>query len=146
MTADQLQIDLLPQVHPNATAERLEGAFDDKGLWTIHAYYPSETVVIQSTEISMTELAIAARQLQLPRLVEFEQSLTYRSVRGRCLWLAAIAEDVDMSGWGLSDKAPENLDELMKIPDSELGLGPELRAAIEKLANLGGEQPQPPAS
>jgi hypothetical protein len=86
---------------------------------------------------------MSVNQLQSDLLPRVQQNAVAERLEGAA---AAIAEDVDMGGWGLSDKAPENLDELMKIPDSELGLGPELRAAIEKLANLGVEQPQPPAS
>ncbi|HUP81523.1 MAG TPA: hypothetical protein VM260_23430 [Pirellula sp.] len=45
--------------------------------------------------------------------------------------------DSDNDAWGLSDHPPENVDKLLKIPDSELGLPEDMRAALEILANLG---------
>lgn len=58
----------------------------------------------------------------------------------------AIVDDLDKDCWGLSDGPPDNLDELLKIPDSELGLSKEMLAELEILANSGDVQSPPQAS
>ena len=57
-----------------------------------------------------------------------------------------IIDDIDRGCYGLNDHPLENLDELLQIPDSELGLSSEMRNALEFIAYPAVQQSPPPVS